>query len=690
MLFDLKTTDGPDEPCSDISTSSVDVADSPSQLPESEESQPPNLLKSTPMPKPSCETTSQESQSTPISETTTRDGENLSLLPADFPAQAQATQENGKGSNIPPLPSGERESDVSLSAEPDSVLLNNLKEWSDEDFEQFLEPYKWQDIQQNLASLERQSLARVIKDPDCLLFPTLTSGDRSLNSRPAGQTKCEKWWRDKGLIPNGSQLGTCALASIMGFPSDWFKGLTKYYSKNATTPNLPTRQDASEPDTLLVEPLRQHKQPLPSAESSTSTKLGDRQMKNKPDLTKNLAVNEPTMLSLSQLRRDGGTQPRANINHETVIEYAEDMKNGARFPAVTVFYDGEIYWLADGFHRVEAAFGAGLTEIAAIVKQGTRRDAVLHSVGANAKHGLRRSNGDKRRAVMTLLEDSEWREWSNVALARSCQVSESFVRKIKKESHFAQNEVTTYTTKHGTTAQMNTANIGKGSSSEPLPPLAEEQELTLKSEDKEVQSPSEDKEVTTPTSFEENNHSSNAPTDNAPANIRDLCSEGDRVRIKDHHEFGGQFGIITFIPDRNSAVVEFSPGKRELFPLKDLDLPPSPIKKEIIIQEGLNYKAGSKCKWYVEVEEENYRRLQEYREKVGTVTINAAIGRFLEKENNPKPISSDDICLALTSNLKQLSQERVQFVVNEIAANHPEIICQVAETLRANYLMEKN
>ncbi len=237
----------------------------------------------------------------------------------------------------------------------------------------------------------------------------------------------------------------------------------------------------------------------------------------------------------------------------------------------------------------------------------------------------------------------------------------------------------------GKTYIQDTTNIGKGFSSEPLPPLAEAEELTNKSEDKEVQSPSEDKEVTTPTSSEENNHSSNAPP-----NIRDLCSEGDRVRIKDHHEFGGQFGIITFIPDRNSAVVEFSPGKRELFQLKDLDLPPSPIKKEIIIQEGLNYKAGSKCRWYVEVEEENYRRLQEYREKVGTVTINAAIGRFLEQENNPKPISSDDICLALTSNLKQLSQERVRFVVNEIASNHPEIICQVAETLRANYLMEKN
>jgi len=34
-------------------------------------------------------------------------------------------------------------------------------------------------------------------------------------------------------------------------------------------------------------------------------------------------------------------------------------------------------------------------------------DAVFNSVGANAEHGLRRTNADKRRAVLTLLNDDE-------------------------------------------------------------------------------------------------------------------------------------------------------------------------------------------------------------------------------------------------------------------------------------------
>ena len=174
---------------------------------------------------------------------------------------------------------------------------------------------------------------------------------------------------------------------------------------------------------------------------------------------------------------------------------------------------------------------------------------------------------------------------------------------------------------------------------------------------------------------------------------------GDRVRIKDDHYFGGQSGIITSFPNRDSVIVEFSPGKRELINLKDLDLqqkrqPKPPKKKEIIIQEGLNYKAGCPgygCKWYVEVSEENYKRLQEYREKVGTITLDAAIGRFLEEENDQKPVNSDDVCIGLTSNLEQLPDDRIQLVVNEIARYRPKIICRAAEVISGKSLgMEDN
>lgn len=170
------------------------------------------------------------------------------------------------------------------------------------------------------------------------------------------------------------------------------------------------------------------------------------------------------MIELSKIRIDGGTQPRAKLNQETVDEYAEAYKSGTSLPPVTLFFDGANYWMADGFHRFFGAKAAGKSRIAEDITPGTLRDAVLFSLSANSRHGLKRSNADKRKAVVTLLDDAEWSKWSNEKIAATCAVSPHTVADIKK-SHSANAElepdVVTYTTKHGKQATMNTANIGK-------------------------------------------------------------------------------------------------------------------------------------------------------------------------------------------------------------------------------------
>lgn len=164
---------------------------------------------------------------------------------------------------------------------------------------------------------------------------------------------------------------------------------------------------------------------------------------------------------IADIRTDGGTQSRAQINWLTVTDYAADIAEGATFPPVVVYFDGGAYWLADGFHRLEAHKRLGLVEIDADVKQGTRRDAILYSVKANALHGLRRTNEDKRRAVTMLLEDEEWRQWSAYRIADACGVSQPFVLSTKKSLQTVSSDERRYITKHGTEAVMNTANIGK-------------------------------------------------------------------------------------------------------------------------------------------------------------------------------------------------------------------------------------
>lgn len=133
------------------------------------------------------------------------------------------------------------------------------------------------------------------------------------------------------------------------------------------------------------------------------------------------------MLDLDNIRIDGGTQSRLELVESVVSEYADHLAAGESLPPVITFFDGVDHWLADGFHRFFAHKKLGLLEVAADIREGTKRDAILFSVGANGKHGLRRTNADKRKAVETLLKDAEWTKWSDNAIAKACGVSDKTV-----------------------------------------------------------------------------------------------------------------------------------------------------------------------------------------------------------------------------------------------------------------------
>ena len=189
------------------------------------------------------------------------------------------------------------------------------------------------------------------------------------------------------------------------------------------------------------------------------------------------------MLELEQIRIDGGTQSRVELNQETVAEYALAFADGAAFPPVVVFFDGASYWLADGFHRYFGALDAGESAIDAEIRTGTQRDAVLYSWGANDKHGLPRSNADKRHIVTAILRDEQGRQWSDRDIAKRFGFSNTFVGNIRRSLSTVDSEKPaerTYTTKHGATAVMNTANIGKkqtaGSDSTPTASAPKEEQ----------------------------------------------------------------------------------------------------------------------------------------------------------------------------------------------------------------------
>lgn len=138
-------------------------------------------------------------------------------------------------------------------------------------------------------------------------------------------------------------------------------------------------------------------------------------------------------IGLEKIRIDCGTQPRVEIDQKVVVDYSERIKEGTQFPSVVVFSDGTTYYLADGFHRYFANKAAGAPGIECTVINGTLRDAILYSYGANGDHGLQRSNADKRNIVTKMLQDLEWSDWSDREIAKHCHVSHMLVSNIRKD-----------------------------------------------------------------------------------------------------------------------------------------------------------------------------------------------------------------------------------------------------------------
>lgn len=136
-------------------------------------------------------------------------------------------------------------------------------------------------------------------------------------------------------------------------------------------------------------------------------------------------------VKLSAIHIDAGTQTRARIDEATATDYAEAMLAGDRFPPVVVFQNDGTLILADGFHRVRAAKIAKRETILAEVRPGARTDALKHSLAANHRHGLRRTNEDKQHAVIVALQ--EFAHLSDRLIAELCGVTHPVVGKLRRQ-----------------------------------------------------------------------------------------------------------------------------------------------------------------------------------------------------------------------------------------------------------------
>jgi uncharacterized ParB-like nuclease family protein len=169
---------------------------------------------------------------------------------------------------------------------------------------------------------------------------------------------------------------------------------------------------------------------------------------------------ETKFVSAKKIIKNKQIMPREEIDQKYVNELFEDLELGADFPPVHLFQEGDKYILSDGYHRLEAAIKAGYENIKSVIHYGDRRSALLFACGANANHGKRRTNEDKRKAVKNILKAPECRIWGDGLIALHCLVTAPFVGTVRDE--LTQNGFKSPTERLGVDGRIiNTERIGK-------------------------------------------------------------------------------------------------------------------------------------------------------------------------------------------------------------------------------------
>lgn len=141
------------------------------------------------------------------------------------------------------------------------------------------------------------------------------------------------------------------------------------------------------------------------------------------------------------IERHKACQPRVDgTDPKVVADYAMNMRvydetkehglpGWKKFPHIYCIKteDGK-YILYSGFHRHDAMLQVGYDAVEIWIYDGTLQDAILLSKGANANHGVRRTNADKEYVVRSCLLDDELKQWSNEQIAKWCGVAPKTVK----------------------------------------------------------------------------------------------------------------------------------------------------------------------------------------------------------------------------------------------------------------------
>lgn len=134
-----------------------------------------------------------------------------------------------------------------------------------------------------------------------------------------------------------------------------------------------------------------------------------------------------SMITMIQLRKV--------YDNEAEARYAADMEAEESLPALKGNFDLSVpaLYCYDGEHRLNAARKISRMHVPMELLPGNKRDAILNAAGVNTRHGVDWKEEDAVNAVMTLLNDKEWRTWSSTRIAKLTRTNVPLVEKLRQE-----------------------------------------------------------------------------------------------------------------------------------------------------------------------------------------------------------------------------------------------------------------
>lgn len=139
----------------------------------------------------------------------------------------------------------------------------------------------------------------------------------------------------------------------------------------------------------------------------------------------------PKLIFIQDIDIKSSPMVRHSLRDDVVLEYANIYKADPKaLPPVDLFTeDSKTYLIGDGMHRIEAVLlNVGKT-ITANIHSGGYEEALKYALRSNERHGIRRSQADKRKCVQEAIK--QWPKLTDSAVGEIAGVDNHTVKTVR-------------------------------------------------------------------------------------------------------------------------------------------------------------------------------------------------------------------------------------------------------------------